>query len=358
MSKRKPYYIVLTILVIISIIINIRVHLPYSDLNKNLAHLYINLGDKFRDAESYELSNFYYKAAMKVSNKTHWLDYNIAKNIVLECWNMPRGKYKERKLNEAVERLNKELMKHPNHSHILAQLGHAYYLLEDYDEAIRYYKLTLEKDPKWTYGINKLAYIYSHVKDDNEAAIKYIEQEISLEPNNNYNYFLYGWILSALERYEDAINAYKKYMIDYPDDVAVLVNISNCEIDNKDYDSAEKHVEHGLKFNNHSSYLLSNKVDILMHKHKFDEAEQVINEINKYYYNGYLGYYRLAQIERYKGNVTKAEELYQKSKDNAKEYCIKYCDKPFDLSDNDANCHNRYKFLEKFDENRTKPLEF
>ena len=271
---------------------------------------------------------------------------------------MPRGKYKEAKLHEAVERLNKELKKHPNHSHILAQLGHAYYLLEDYDDSIKYYKLTLKKDPKYVYGIDKLAFIYSHVKDDNETALTYMKQIIELEPENNDNYFLLGWILSGLNRDKEATNAYNKYLEKYPDSVAALVNISGCEISNHDYENAEKHVEHGLKFNSHSAYLLKNKTDILLHKHKFDEAEALANEINKRYYNGYIGYWRLAKIERYKGNLTKAEEYYQKAKENAKEYCIKFCDKPYDLSDSDGNCSNRYRFLEDFEENRAKPLDF
>lgn len=316
------------------------------------------MGDNLTKSESYELANFYYKAAMKISNKTYWLDYNIGKNIVSECWDKPRSRVKEKKLNEAVERLNTELKKHPNHSHILAQLGHAYYLLEDYDNAIKYYKMTLEKDPKWVYGINKLAFIYSHVKDEDEIALKYIERVIELEPENNDNYFQSGWILSGLKQYDAAIKAYNKYLEKYPDSVAALVNISGCEISNHDYENAEKHIEHGLKFNSHSAYLLKNKVDVLLYKHKFDEAESIINEINKRYYNGYIGYWRLAEIERYKGNLTKADEYYNLAKENAKEYCIKMCDKPYDLSDIDGNCSNRYYFLEHFDENRAKPLEF
>jgi len=358
MSRRKTQYIILAVLLITLIFLNIKSHLPYPTLDKNLAMLYIKAGDKFSAGESYELANFYYKAAMKTSNKTYWLDYNIGKNIVSECWNMPRGRAKEKKLNEAVERLQNELIKHPNHSHILAQLGHAYYLLEDYDNAIKYYKLTIEKDPKWVYGINKLAFIYSHVKDENEIALGYIEKVLSIEPNDNEYYFLYGWILSALKRYDDAIKAYNKYLEKNPDSVAALVNISGCEISNHDYDSAEKHVEHGLKYNSHSAYLLSNKADILLYKHKFDEAAAIANEINKRYYSGYIGYITLAKIERYKGNKVKADEYYQMAKENAKEYCIKYCDKPYDLSDNNGNCSNRYDFLEHFDENRAKPLDF
>ena len=358
MLRKKIHYSLLAVLFVFAIFLNIKSHLPYQTINKNLAYMYIKIGDYFSKKESYEIANFYYKVAMKTSDKTYWLDYNIAKNIILECWDMPRGKVKEKKLNEAIKRLDAEFKKHPGHSHILAQYAHGYYALEDYDNSIKYYKLTLEKDPKYVYGINKLAMIYSHIKDENEIALEYIRQAIELEPDNYENYFQLGWILSGLERYDEAINAYKKYLEKYPDSVAALVNISGCEISNHDYDNAEKHVELGLKHNSHSAYLLKHKADVLLYKHKFDEAKAVVNEINKRYYNGYMGYWRLAEIERYKGNLTKAEEYYQKAKENAKEYCIKYCDKPFDLSDIDGNCSNRYNFLEDFEENRAKPLDF
>ena len=80
-KKKKTYYYVLAILLIFAVFLNIKSHLPYSAIGDNFSMMYIKFGDKFSKAESYELANFYYKAAMKVSKKTHWLDYNIAKNI-------------------------------------------------------------------------------------------------------------------------------------------------------------------------------------------------------------------------------------------------------------------------------------
>ncbi len=357
--RKRILYIILAIILLFSIIVRVSYEMPYLRIDKSIAMMYIKIAEWFSGNEMYEVSNFYYKIAKKASSKTIWLDYNIAKNTILECWDMPKSEFRDKKLYESIDRLYIELKKHPNHSHILAQLGHAYYLLENYDSSIKYYELTLKRDPSWTYGLNQLAYIYSNAKNDSKTALKYIERSMDIDKGKFDNYFLYGWILSDLDRNEDAVNAYKKNLEKYPNNVATLVNISGCEISLRDFENAEKHVDHGLELNRYSSYLLRNKIKILLHKNQIDEAEKIAKQINNgYEYNGYIGYWQLANIERYRGNKKLADEYYEKSKENAQEYYYKFCEKNYDLSDKDGNCSNRYQFLKSFDEDRYAPLNF
>ena len=352
MSK-KIYYGLLGILVIIALAINLKAD------NSSITMMYIHIAEHCSNAKMYELSNFYYTVAQRINKKTTWLDYNIAKNIVASVWNKPLTTYKQEKLQEAINHLDIEIAKHPNNADINAEYAYAYEALEDYDKAIEYYKKCIEKIPTWQYGYYKLGYLYSQVKMEYETALDYINKALELNPNDNSSIFNKAYILSELEKYEEAIKYYKEYLETYPNNVAALVNIYNCEIKIKDYENAEKHVELGLKYNRFSSYLISNKMDILLHKHEFEKVKTEYEKMLERDSNsGYIAYFALAEIARYQENNEEAEKFYKLAKDNAKNYYDKYCNKPYDLSDIDGKCMNRYEFLNDFEKEKIRKLDF
>lgn len=352
--KKKVYYACLIGLLVIAIIFNnIKLH------HKDITMMYIHLAEQCTKWKLYDLSNFYYTFAQNTNSRTIWLDYNIAKNIISKHWGKPVTAYKKQELEKAIKHLDIEIQKYPNNADINAEYAYAYEEMQDYDKAIEYYEKCIKKVPKWEYGLFHLAKLYSQAKRDYAKGLEYIDRALEVETsNNNERYFAKAWILSALEKYDEAIVYYNNYLEKNPNSVAALVNISGCEIEVKDYENAEKHVLQGLKLNPHSSYLIKNKIKILKGQHKFEEARKMALELSKYKPNGYFSYWQLAEINRYEGNINEAEKYYQMAKDNAQEYYDKYCEKSYDSYDIDGNCSNRYDFLQDFEKEKAKKLSF
>lgn len=304
------------------------------------------------NSEQYELSENYYRLAQMVDPNSKWAQYNVATAIIFKYWGKSVSESGKKDLEYAISLLESEEKKHPGSAKVWGMMGDGYYKLEDYDKAIMYYEKALEKSKNWEWGMHQLAQIYAEAKDDNKTGLKYIEQAINVKNSCTQKYFMYGWILSNLDRKKDAVKAYKKYLEFEPNDVAALVNISNLEIDIKDWDNARTHIELGLKRNPYSTYLLSNKFDVLMHDKKYDEAEDIALDMSTGR-SGHLGYWSLARLEQVRGNNDKAEKYFKVAKDIAKDYYDKYCQNEYDdLSDKDGNCRNRRNFLKDFDKEK------
>lgn len=358
MKNKKLYYGILLIILCFALLFNASAKVHHS----KIATMYIRIAEKFTDAKMYDISNFYYESAKKIcGNRTTWVDYNIAKNIVNSVWGQPVTPYKKAKLEKAIKHLDMDRAKYkyPDNADINAQYAYAYEQMNECDKAIEYYKKALEKVPHWGYGWFKLGFLYTHTKLDYKKGLEYIERAFSENYYDKEAYFQKAFILSELERYEEAIVYYNKYLSFNRTSVAALVNITGCEIKIKDFENAKKHLELGLRYNRHSAYLISHKIDILMHEHKFDEAMELCNDmVNRSEHNGYIAYWALAEIYRYKKDYKTAEEYYLRARLNAQHYYTKYCDKSYDLNDMDGFCSNRYKFIQDFEKEKAKPIEF
>lgn len=359
-KKSKIYFGCLVGLFFISMLLNIKTG-AINKHNKNITMMYIHIAEGCTKAKLYEISNFYYKVAMKISSKpTKWLDFNIAKNIIQDQWSAELTPNKISKLQEAIQHLDIEIKKHPNNADINAEYAYAYHLLQDFDKAIEYYEKVLQKIPEWEYGLQELSSIYTNIKFDYKKALEYRNRKMEVSINEGYygDYFAKAFILSKLERRKEAIDYYKKYIEHNPTHVAGYVNIAHCEVYEGLYEDAEIHVNEGLKLAPTFSYLLEAKIDILQHKHEFEKAKKLAEELLMRDQYNYSSYWTFAELKRYEGNSTEAEEFYQKAKENAQEYYDKFCDNPYDIGDADGKCGNRYEFLQEFEKSKKKPLNF
>ncbi len=359
MGKKNLFCI--CFLIIIIIFNMIRVYHISPKHNRDATMFYIHLAEKYTSIKAYKLSNLCYKTAIKISIKpTVWLDYNIAKNIILDEWNKPLTPSKKENLKKAIQHLDIEIKKYPTNGDINAQYAYAYEQLEEYDKAIEYYKKVIEKIGDWEYGYTRLAYLYDLVKKDYNTALNHVDKalKIATKENKANLYFRKAFILSGLKREQEAIEYYKEYLEENPNSVAALVNITGCEITVKDYENAKIHLKRGLKLNPYSSYLLKSEIDLLIHENKLDEAQlKAETLIEKNVYNKYIFYYKLGQIETKKGNKILAKKHFDSSKQSAQEYYDNNCDKPFDLKDINGKCSNTYSFLEDFEESLKRPME-
>ncbi|MBF4486870.1 tetratricopeptide repeat protein [Flavobacterium sp. CSZ] len=127
-------------------------------------------------------------------NKEAQNSYTVAKDFMLA---------KNYKL--AIEALQIALKQDPNFVLALDDIAVCYRQLEDYDNAIKYYKKSLDIYPEGEYALMNIGVVYS-LKSDYKTAIDYYERLIKYQPNNAEGYFGAGKNYLQINNDEKALN--------------------------------------------------------------------------------------------------------------------------------------------------------
>ena len=353
--NRKKFFTVLGLILFIAICANIGATFNNPVWRKKTSRDLIKLGMTLSDKKIYTWSNWMLAAGRKLNPNAIWIDFNIARNKHMDARDNNYSKrYKTKMYNEAILLFNRELERHPNDYKTISSIGNIYKDLENFETAAAYFRRALEINPNDKYSIYELIFVDLYALENYDEALELIDRYLTLDPSATSFYFTKAFLFGRMERDADAILWYKKYLEIYPNNVAALVNISGHEIEIRDWVNAEKHVNLGLKFNKTSAYLLSYKIDILIHNGKYEEAAKEANAlIDRNSDNGYIGYWKLAKIEMAKHNNNKADEYFEKSKQNAQEYFDNICKQNrYDFNDIDGKCSNRYYHIKNFEKNK------
>lgn len=121
--------------------------------------------------------------------------YTIAKDLM-----------RDKKYKLAIESLQIALKQDPNFVLALDDIAVCYRQLEDYDNAIKYYKKSLEIYPEGEYALMNIGVVYT-LKSDFKTAIDYYEKLIKYQPENAEGYFGAGKNYLALNNDEKALSA-------------------------------------------------------------------------------------------------------------------------------------------------------
>ena len=146
---------------------------------------------KFLPKAAEDKSDIYYSDS---KNKEAQNSYTVAKDFMLA---------KNYKL--AIEGLQLALKQDPNFVLALDDIAVCYRQLEDYDNAIKYYKKSLDIYPEGEYALMNIGVVYS-LKSDYKTAIEYYEKLIKYQPNNAEGYFGAGKNYLQINNDEKALN--------------------------------------------------------------------------------------------------------------------------------------------------------
>lgn len=136
-------------------------------------------------------SDIYYSDS---KNKEAQNSYTVAKDF------MAAKNYKL-----AIEGLQLALKQDPKFVLALDDIAVCYRQLEDYDNAIKYYKKSLDIYPEGEYALMNIGVVYS-LKSDYKTAIEYYEKLIKYQPNNAEGYFGAGKNYLQINNDEKALN--------------------------------------------------------------------------------------------------------------------------------------------------------
>lgn len=179
-------------------------------------------------------SDIFYGAS---KNKNAQNSYIIAKDFM-----------RDKKYKLAIEGLELALKQDPTFVLALDDIAVCYRQLDDYDNAIKYYKKSLEVYPEGEYALMNIGVAYT-LKSDYKTAIEYYEKLIKYEPNNAEGYFGVGKNYLALNDDEKALDqifkAHRIYSIDkseYTKDTETLMGALYQKMKNENKEEVFKKI--------------------------------------------------------------------------------------------------------------------
>ncbi len=182
-----------------------------------VAHMsYSKLGSLYSSMQDLDSAEKYLRMAISV-NPTDPIDrYNMGLVYL-------KKNDKERALSEFIKA--EEMAK--NDARVLEGLGEAYFTLKEYDKSLNVYSKLSDALNRDARILSRIAEIY-YEKGDLDNAYDYYKKITVMEPaseNARIAYINMGNIMDDAQRYEEAIESYKKALLISPKDDAALYNL-------------------------------------------------------------------------------------------------------------------------------------
>lgn len=92
--------------------------------------------------------------------------------------------YYDEQMDKAVENLNRSVTLNPDYIDSYILLAAVYSYKEDYENALKYYKICIEKDDKIIEAYYQIAWIEYYINKNAKEALQYIDKILSIDKNN------------------------------------------------------------------------------------------------------------------------------------------------------------------------------
>lgn len=182
-----------------------------------VAHMsYSKLGSMFSTMQDYDVAEKYLKMAISVDPSDPVDRYNMG------LIHLKRND-KEKALGEFLRA--QELAK--NDAKVLEGLGEAYFSLKEYDKSLEVYNKLTATNNRDARILSRIAEIY-YEKGELDSAYDFYRKITAMEPaseNARIAYINMGNIMDDAQRYNEAIDSYKKALTISPKDDAALYNL-------------------------------------------------------------------------------------------------------------------------------------
>ncbi|MGG1398795.1 tetratricopeptide repeat protein [Bacillus salipaludis] len=147
-------------------------------------------------------------------------------------------KYDMNRLSQQLESAKKEVDGKPNDSKARVDLGYAYFLNEDYDDAIKQYKTALDLDKNNFDAYFNLGLVYKEEKRYDDA-LKMAQKATELSPRDYKGHLLKGMSFRKIKMYSDAIKALNEANQLMPGNTDIIFEIGQVAEDKGDKKMAE-----------------------------------------------------------------------------------------------------------------------
>jgi tetratricopeptide (TPR) repeat protein len=188
-----------------------------------------------------------------------------AHNMLGRAW------FLERRVNEAIQELQKVVKLKPDFAEAYCNLGRAYVAKGQLDEAMAYYQKALEVRPDYVAAHNSLTSLLLQKGQVNEA-VAHCQKVLKIEPDNVTARNNLGFAFFRLGRFDEAATQLEKVVAIQPDNDVAQNNFGSVLLSMGRVDEAIRHFQSALKIQPDSAETHNNLAGALLARGQSDEA--------------------------------------------------------------------------------------
>jgi tetratricopeptide (TPR) repeat protein len=175
-------------------------------------------------------------------------------------------------LDEAIDWYKRSLQRDPHSGLTLNNLGYALYQQGKVDEAIPYYRKAIEEDFQMVLAYQNLGLALLD-KGDPAGAIQQFEKVLEINPRDTYADYNWGRALSMLGRTQEAIDHYNRTLEMHPNSPGIHNKLALMFQDQGDLDKAIEYFNRAVGLDPQFAPAYFNRAVALACQGKFQEAE-------------------------------------------------------------------------------------
>ncbi len=192
--------------------------------------------------------------------------------------NLAEAYARQRNWGEVIETY-KKLLEHKPEAETHFKIGQTYEQLHNLPKAIEAYQKATALNADYAEAYEALGFAH-YTLQQWELAAKDFEKLTNLKSSGDAYYYL-GGAYFDLERYSDAVTAYRKALDNKPDDVETLINLGRSYINTHQPEAAVEAFNQAIKLRPDSADALISLGMAHLNKGHFDEAVTVLQQANK-----------------------------------------------------------------------------
>ena len=180
--------------------------------------------------------------------------------------------------NESIEPFTKALEKSPDNVGIYNSLGTAYMAMNNSEKAISCYEKSLELDSSNPMAYFNLGSAYQ-IQLNHAKACEYLKKAVELDDEDESFKVTYAMSLVKSEKFEEAVNIYKKLLVQHPEKENYKYNLVTCYEALGEIQTAIKMLE-GMVFINQKFILPAQKLaSLYIQTNQLSKAKEIYDNI-------------------------------------------------------------------------------
>jgi Tfp pilus assembly protein PilF len=184
------------------------------------------------------------------------------------------------------------------HSKCIFTIAFAFQQLHQYQEAIKFYQLTIRIDPQFMDAYKQLGQIFSHTNQFHNAIQSY-KTVLKKDPTQIQYYSIVGDLLKTRLKYQEAEKYYKKAIRYSPKNHALYINLGIIQSNLQDWDSALSNFRKAQMLKPDFVESLGYISTMLIRKGEIKKAKFFLNRLVQFEPQNGPAHYNLAKISKF-----------------------------------------------------------